>query len=69
MQWAITVESGNFITLTFKEFDIYEKPLDECNKDYVDVQDVNLVGDRSRLGRLVGISLFHFSPLTSYEHL
>ena len=51
-QWTITVEAGNYVSLVFEEFDVYESPLAlTCLKDYVEVLNINLVGGRTALGR------------------
>ena len=49
--WTVTVDSGQYVTLTFEDFDVYERPLVDCLKDYVEVRDVDLIGGQRPIGR------------------
>lgn len=46
-EWRITVDIEKYISLQFVEFDVYEDALSKCERDYVTVYDVNLVGERT----------------------
>ena len=52
-EWNIRVESDRYISLVFKDFDVFEKPLQECKKDFVEVLDVDLIKELTSFGRYV----------------
>ena len=51
MEWTIVVDVEKYILLTFIGFDIYEHVLLKCERDYVLVYDVDLVGGRTSTKR------------------
>ena len=49
--WHITVDEKKYISLAFITFDIYEKPLQQCLKDKVEIIDFDYDNNEISLGK------------------
>ena len=75
MEWTIKVDNEKFISLKFVGFNVYEHVLNKCERDYVLVHDVDLVGERTSSQRyfpftsLYNRIIFYFLQVCATEIL
>lgn len=49
--WHITVHQGFYVEFTFHMFDVFESPMEECERDVVIITDFSLKSTASIIGR------------------